>query len=105
MKGERLVEVQGDAGYSVYKKVPTPCVPLGVDQGGYCCTEIPEAIQRLKRKKVGDKMWVTMQYQQSYGMFKAVLSELIWNKDKTKVSARFSGDILDKVSGSWARPL
>jgi len=71
-----------------------PCIPLGVDQGGYCVTAIPAAVERLKRKKVGDKMWVTMQYQQPHGIFKATLRELIWNADKTKVSARFSGGII-----------
>lgn len=78
-------------------------IVLGVDQGGYCCTEIPEAIKRLKRKKLGDRMWVTMQYQQSRGKFLAAIVELRWNATKTRVAARFSGDILDNVPGGYAR--
>ncbi len=78
---------------------------LGVDQGGYCCSFLPSVIKRLKRKKIGDKMWVSMQFQQTHGKFKATLVELLWNADKTKVSARFCGDILDGVPGGYANPI
>ena len=64
---------------------------LGVDQGGYCCSTLPAVIGRLRRKKTGDKMWIVMQCQEQYGKFKATLVELMWNADKTEVSARFCG--------------
>ena len=94
MKGGRLVEVEGNDAYSVYREVNIPCIPLGVDRGGYCCTEIPEAIKRLRRKKIGDKMWVTIQFMEDFGMFKATLTELLWNADKTRVSAKFCDGVL-----------
>lgn len=77
---------------------------LGVDQGGYCCSALPLVIKQLRRKKLVDEMLVTQQYQQSYGKFKATLVELLWNNNKTKVSARFCGDILDKVPGGYTNP-
>jgi len=98
LKPERLEIIEDNDAYTTYRRVPIPCIPLMVDQGGYHNAGMPVVIERLKRKKLNDRMWLVMQYHEDYGIFKGTLVELKWNGDKTKAQARFTGDIIDKMA-------
>lgn len=76
---------------------------LMVDNGGYCCSDLPLVLEFMRGKKIGDRLMVVMQYMEIEGPFLASIVEINYNEAKNRISVRFRGGPLDMVPGGYVR--